>query len=136
MSGYKVNRIDDVPEPDYQKDPGEADWHAIRMHFGIDSFGANAYVQPEAGRPLVGDHSESDTRHEELYYVARGHATFTVDGEEIDAPEGTLVYVPDPDSTRSALARADGTTVLCLGGAPGEAFTVSSWEAKYDLADR
>jgi hypothetical protein len=139
MSGYKVTRIEDVPEPDYRKDPGEADWHAIRMHFGINAFGVNAYIQPEAGNPVVGEHSETEesgTRHEELYYVARGHATFTVDGEDVDAPEGTFVYVSDPASRRSAVAHVDGTTVLCVGGTPGEAFTVSSWEAKYPVPAR
>jgi len=134
MSGYTVTRLHDVHRPDYRKDPGEADWYAIRMHLGIRSFGTNAYVQPEAGNPIVNEHTETDTRHEELYFVARGHATFTVDGEEVDAPEGTLVYVPDPASPRSAVAHVDGTTVLCFGGAPGEAFAVSAWEAKYDPA--
>jgi mannose-6-phosphate isomerase-like protein (cupin superfamily) len=129
---YEVTRIDDVPEPDYRKEPGEADWHAIRIRFGIRSFGVNAYTQQEAGRLVVGEHTETDTRHEELYYVADGHATFTIDGEEVDAPEGTLVYVPDPGSTRSAVAHVAGTTVLGLGGTPGEAFTVSEWESKYD----
>lgn len=134
-NGYRVSTIEEVPEPDYQKDPGEADWHAIRMYFGITSFGVNAYVQPDADRPVVGEHSETEesgTSHEELYYVARGHATFTVDGKEVDAPEGTFVYVPDPASVRSAVAHVAGTTVLCLGGTPGEAFTVSAWERKYE----
>lgn len=132
--GYKVARIDEIPSPDADPEPGDADWHAIRIHLGISSFGTNAYTQREAGGKVVGEHNESDTRHEELYYVARGHATFTVNGEEIDAPEGTLVYVPDPDAERSAVAHVAGTTVLGLGGTPGEAFTVSAWEQKYDPA--
>jgi hypothetical protein len=132
--GYQVTRIDDVPEPDFPKEEGEADWHAVRMHFGISSFGVNAYTQPEGGRPVVGEHDETDTRHEELYYVARGHATFTVNGEDVEAPEGTFVYVPDPGATRSAVAHVAGTTVLGFGGTPEEAFTVSEWERKYDPA--
>jgi hypothetical protein len=132
--GYQVTRIDDVPEPDFPKEEGEANWHAVRIHFGINSFGVNAYTQPQAGKPVVGEHDETDTRHEELYYVAGGHATFTVAGESIDAPEGTFVFVPDPDAVRSAVAHASGTTVLGFGGAPGEAFSVSEWERKYDPA--
>ena len=132
--GYQVTRIDDVPEPDFPKEEGEADWHAVRMHFGISSFGVNAYTQPEEARPVVGEHDETDTRHEELYYVARGHVTFTVNGEDVEAPEGTFVYVPDPGATRSAVARVAGTTVLGFGGTPEEAFTVSEWERKYDTA--
>lgn len=133
-ANYQVIHIDDVPDPDEQKAPGEADWRAVRIHFGISSFGVNASTQPEAGKPVIGEHSESDTRHEELYYVARGHATFTIEGEEIDAPEGTLVYVPDPAAMRSAVAQVAGTTVVGLGGTPGEAFSVSDWERKYDPA--
>jgi hypothetical protein len=130
--GYQVSRIDEVPDPDNDKEPGEADWHAIRIHFGISSFGANAYKQPQAGRHVVGEHTETDTQHEELYFVARGHATFRIDGEEVDAPEGTLVYVPDPDAIRSAVAHVAGTTVVGFGGRPGEAFSVSEWEQEYD----
>jgi hypothetical protein len=134
--GYQVTRIDDVPEPDFRKEEGEADWHAVRIHFGIRSFGVNAFTQPDAGRTVIGEHNETEgsgTSHEELYFVSRGHATFTVNGEDVDAPEGTFVYVPDPDAMRSAIARVAGTTVLCLGGAPGEVFA-SPWERKYDPA--
>jgi hypothetical protein len=133
-AGYEVIRLDDVPDPDHEKGPGQAHWRAIRIHLGISSFGVNAYTQPEPGKPVVGEHSEADTRHEELYYVSRGHATFTIEGEDIDAPEGTLVYVPDPAAMRSALAHVAGTTVLGLGGTPGEAFSVSDWERKFDPA--
>jgi len=52
----------------------------------------------------------------------------------VEAPAGTFVYVPDPASIRSAVAREPGTTVLCLGAAPGEAYSVSSWDQKYDPA--
>jgi uncharacterized cupin superfamily protein len=134
--GYHVIRIDDVPDPDEEKAPGDADWRAVRIHFGISSFGVNAYTQSQPGEPVVGEHSESDTRHEELYYVTRGHATFTIDGAAVDAPEGTFVYVPDPAAVRSAIAHVAGTTVVGLGGTPGEAFAVSEWERKYDPAAR
>lgn len=134
---YEVAKIEDIPELIYEQEPQEADWRPIRIHFGIRAFGTNAYVAREAGQQIVGEHSETDesgTRHEELYYVARGHATFTIEGQEIDAPEGTFVYVPDPDAVRSAVAHEPGTTVLCFGGTPGEAFEVSPWERKYDPA--
>jgi uncharacterized cupin superfamily protein len=135
-AGYHVIRIDDVPDPDQEKAPGDRHWRAVRIRFGISSFGVNAYTQPEPGKPIVGEHSEIDTRHEELYYVSRGHATFTIEGEEVDAPEGALVYVPDPGAMRSAVAHVAGTTVVCLGGTPGEAFSVSDWERTYDPAAR
>jgi quercetin dioxygenase-like cupin family protein len=124
--GYQVTRIDQIPE-------GEPDWRTVRIHFGIQSFGVNAYTARQEGG-IVGEHDESDTQHEELYYVSTGSATFTVDGETVEAPAGTFLYVPDPASVRSAVAHEAGTTILCLGGAPGEPFSVSEWEQKYDPA--
>ena len=49
-----------------------------------------------------------------------GRARFEVDGETLDAPAGTIVFLPEPTSRRHAVAEEDGTTVLALGGEPGE----------------
>ena len=131
--GYQVTHIDEIPEPEREREPDERIWHAVRIHFGIQSFGINAFTTRQPGN-LVGAHDEVDTRHEELFFVVKGRATFTVDGESVEAPEGTFVHVPDPASIRSAVAHEAGTVVLCLGGTPGEAFSVSSWEREYDPA--
>jgi quercetin dioxygenase-like cupin family protein len=130
-AGYTVTHIDEIPT--VQEGERVRDWHAVRIHFGIQSFGVNAYTATEKGE-ILGEHDESDTKHEELFYVSKGSATFTVDGETVEAPAGTFVYVPDPASIRSAVAHEPGTTILCLGGTPGEAFGVSDWEQKYDPA--
>lgn len=130
-AGYTVTHIDEIPT--VQEGNRLRDWHAVRIHFGIQSFGVNAYTATQEGE-IVGGHDEADTKHEELFYVTKGSATFTVDGEPIEAPAGTFVYVPDPASIRSAVAQEPGTTIICLGGAPGEAFSVSDWEQEYDQA--
>jgi mannose-6-phosphate isomerase-like protein (cupin superfamily) len=135
-AGYEVLHISEIPDPDAEKRPGDPDWHAVRIHFGIRAFGANANVAREDGGALIGEHTEVDTNHEELYVVSTGHATFTLDGEALEAPAGTFVYVRDPAVTRSAVARDRGTTVLAFGGTPGEAFSVSEWERTYDAGDR
>ena len=129
-AGYQVTHIDQIP---VSPEEGERDWHTVRIHFGIQSFGINAYTATQEG-VIVGEHDEDDTKHEELFYISKGSATFTIDGETVEAPAGTFVYVPDPASMRSAVAHEAGTTVLCLGGAPGEAYSVSAWEQKYDPA--
>ena len=106
-------------------------WAMIRSHFGISAFGVNAYVADEPGVAVIGEHDElgnSAGRHEELYFVADGHATFTVNGDEIDAPAGTFVFVRDPAAKRGAVATEAGTTVIIVGAKPGEAFTPSAWE--------
>jgi hypothetical protein len=132
-AGYQVTHIDRIHEPAGEKEPGERDWHAVRMHFGIQSFGVNAYRATKQGE-IVGEHDEVDTQHEELFFVASGNATFTIDGMSVEAPADTFVYVPDPASMRSAVAHEAGTTVVCVGGAPGKAFSVSAWEQKYEPA--
>jgi tetratricopeptide (TPR) repeat protein len=111
--------------------PTGSSWAMVRTQFGIQSFGVNAYIAGEAGKDVIGEHDElgvDSGGHEELYFVSNGHATFTVDGDEIDAPTGTFVFVRDPAAKRKAVAREPGTTVLVVGGTPSEAFTPSPWE--------
>jgi len=105
-------------------------WKPVRRTLGIEAFGINAYTG-DAGEHVVEEHDEQGGGaggHEEVYAVITGRATFTVAGDEIDAGPGTLVFVRDPAARRAAVAAADGTTVLALGGVPGEAFRPSPWE--------
>jgi quercetin dioxygenase-like cupin family protein len=113
------------------------DWHAIRRHFDVRGFGVNANVAVEPG-VIVEAHDEThpDGGQEELYLVLSGHATFTLDGEDVDAPAGTLVFVRDPAVKRGAAAREAGTTLLCVGGRPGQPFRVSTWEYSRRAGDR
>jgi quercetin dioxygenase-like cupin family protein len=102
-------------------------WRPIRSRFGIQAFGVNAYTA-EPGHEVVEEHTESQYQHEELYIVVQGRATFTLDREEVDAPSGTLVHLPDPAVGRMAVAVDPETTVLALGAKRGEAFQPSAWE--------
>ena len=102
-------------------------WKPIRRTLGVTAFGINAYTGAAAGDEVVEDHTETQLGHEEIYAVLSGHATFTVDGEEVDAPAGTLVYIDDPAQQRRAVAREAGTTVLAIGGVPGK-HEPSAWE--------
>lgn len=105
-------------------------WRPVRRRFGIEAFGVNAY-SAEPGDEVVEHHDETGPGaggHEELYVVVRGRARFTLDGEDIDAPAGTFVFVRDPVVTRCAVAEEPDTTVLALGGKPGEPYRVSPWE--------
>lgn len=103
-------------------------WKPVRRPLGITAFGINAYTAANAGDEVVEDHTEESSGHEEAYLVVRGHATFTVDGEEVDAPWGTIVFLDEPRQRRHAVAKEPGTTVLALGGHPGALGEVSAWE--------
>jgi hypothetical protein len=94
----------------------------VREHLGIRAFGINAYTPAEDGT-LIGEHDESGSGQEELYIVLDGKATFEIDGERVDAPAGTFVFVR-PASRRKATG--DGT-VLALGATPGEAYQAIDW---------
>jgi tetratricopeptide (TPR) repeat protein len=122
----RVTHLDDLPAL-----PGPPTWRPVRTELGVAAFGVNAFSAAAAGDLLIEEHDEASGgagRHEELYVVVRGHARFTVDGEEIDAPAGTLVFVPDPASRRVAFAVEGDTMALVVGGAAGEAFAPSPWE--------
>ena len=106
---------------------GSLVWKPVRKTLGVTAFGINAYTAANAGDEVVEDHTESQLGHEEIYAVVTGHATFTVDGEEVDAPAGTLVYLDDPAQRRSAVAKEPNTTVLAIGGRPGQ-HEISAWE--------
>ena len=94
----------------------------VREHLGIHAFGINAYTPGDDGT-LINEHDESQTGQEELYIVLDGNAIFEVDGDTVDAPAGTFVYV-GPGSRRKATG--DGT-VLAVGGTPGEAYQGIDW---------
>jgi mannose-6-phosphate isomerase-like protein (cupin superfamily) len=128
---YRVAHVTEIVTP-RREDPGKAPWRAVRRHFDIGSFGIAAYTAEAAGEVFTGDHTELDTRHEELFYVATGRAAIRVAGETVDAPAGTFVHVPDPAAVRGATALEPGTILLAVGGEPGKAYEVSPWERRYE----
>jgi tetratricopeptide (TPR) repeat protein len=122
----KVVRLDEIePTP-----IAGVNWRPLRSTLGIRAFGINAYTA-EPGEHVVEPHDESGGgagRHEELYVVLSGRATFTCGEETVDAPAGTCVFLDDPAERREAVAEEPGTTVLAIGGRVGEPYEVSPWE--------
>jgi tetratricopeptide (TPR) repeat protein len=101
-------------------------WKPVRRTLGIDAFGINAYTAG-AGEHVVEEHTEETLGHQEAYVVIAGRATFTLDADELDAPQGTIVFIRDPSVRRHAVAAEAGTTVLAIGGVPG-VHSPSAWE--------
>ena len=121
MKTLRLDEIDGIPVF------GTLVWKPVRKTLGVTAFGINAYRAESAGDEVVEEHTEEQLGHEEIYVVVSGHATFTVDGEEVDAPAGTLVYLDDVAQKRHAVAKEAGTTVLAVGGVPGT-HEASAWE--------
>jgi mannose-6-phosphate isomerase-like protein (cupin superfamily) len=122
MTEYAVARLDEIDE----LTDGRSPWRPVRHHFGITSFGVNAFIGHEPGDRIINEHDEAE-EHEELYVVQSGHARFELDGEEVDAPAGTLVFAR-PGVKRTAFAEEPETTLIAIGGTPGEAYEPDGWE--------
>jgi len=124
MDRYAVAHVDDIEE----LDDGRASMRAVRHHFGISSFGVNAWIAREAAARIINEHDESEPdSNEELYLVLRGRASFEIDGERFDAPSGTFVFVR-PGVKRTAFAEEPGTTIIVVGGVPGKPYEPGGWE--------
>jgi mannose-6-phosphate isomerase-like protein (cupin superfamily) len=100
----------------------------VREQLGIHSFGITALTTGEDGT-LVNDHDELSSGQEELYFVLDGTATFEVDGETIEAPQGTFLYV-GPEARRKATGSG---TILAMGGTPGEVYQAVDWGEAWPL---
>jgi uncharacterized cupin superfamily protein len=124
MSAYRKASLDEMAAEKWPH------WIPVRYFFGIDAFGVNAY-RAKTGDSAVPEHDETDSGHAELYYVATGGARFTIDGEDVDAPAGTFVYLADPATTRAAHATADDTVVVAIGSSRGKAYEVLGWDTQY-----
>jgi hypothetical protein len=92
-------------------------WRPVRSALGTRIIGIAAYTAERAGQPLVEEHCEDEDGrgHEEIYVVLSGKATFTLDGERLDAVAGTFVLV-SPQVRRSAIATEPDSAILALGG--------------------
>ena len=109
-------------------------YRPIRHHLGITAFGVTAWTAHAAGDRVVNEHDEDDpTADQELYLVLRGHAVFELDGSQVDAPAGTLVFVT-PGTNRVAVATEDDTTVIVVEGTPGKGYEARGWELWAPLA--
>jgi tetratricopeptide (TPR) repeat protein len=136
--GYVLARLDEL-EPAPLAAPDAADdgrrRFNVRTLFDITSFGVQAFSAP-GGIDVINAHDEmllGEAGQEELYIVLQGAATFEIDGETVEAPEGSLVHV-QPTAMRKATAKDDGTTILVVGGTPGKAYEPAPEEASQAFA--
>ncbi len=126
MRDWTAVNVDEVEAVSWQGT--QLQWRPIRHALGAHLIGMAAFTAERTGQPLIEPHRESaDGRgHEEVYVVLRGRAAFTLDGEPLDAPAGTLIRV-DSQVHRQATAAEDDTAVIALGGDPSFRPSASEW---------
>lgn len=125
---WKVAHIDQLPVEEGSS-PG-TEWKPVRRFFDIGAFGTNLSRATSAGDVLTHDHDETSGNHEELFLIVSGHAVYRVGGEEIDAPAGTFLWVPDPSVVRGVVAKEPGTVMFVVGAERGAAFRPSDWDTE------
>ena len=103
---YHVSSLDELGE-------GHG-FRKVRAALGVTAFGVNGIVFPPR---YEGPNHFHDTQ-DELYFVHRGTATFTFDGEEHEVGDGGLVHV-ESTTNRQLSNRTDDELVLLVVGGKG-----------------
>jgi len=105
--GYQVSSLDDLGS-------GHG-FRKVRAPLGVTAFGVNGIVFPPR---YEGPNHYHDTQ-DELYFVHRGTATITVDGDEHVVGEGGLVHVESTTHRQIANRTDDDLVLLVVGGKGG-----------------
>jgi mannose-6-phosphate isomerase-like protein (cupin superfamily) len=104
--GYSISSLDALGEG--------YGFRKVRAPLGVTAFGVNALVFPPH---YEGPNHFHDTQ-DELYFVHRGTAVFTFEGEEREVGEGGLVHV-ESTTHRMISNRTDDDLVLFVVGGKG-----------------
>ena len=94
-----------------------------REALGISSFGMNV-IELEPNCSGYPKHDHGDDGHEEVYVVLRGSLVLEANGAERSLSRGDIVRVA-PETVRKFVTRAEGATLLALGGTPGKPYAPS-----------
>jgi uncharacterized cupin superfamily protein len=87
----------------------------VRAALGVTAFGVNAIVFPPHYEGPNHFHDEQD----ELYFVHRGTATFTFDGDEHVVEDGGLVHVESTTHRQISNRTDEDLVLLVVGGKDG-----------------
>jgi quercetin dioxygenase-like cupin family protein len=104
--GYQVSSLDELGDG--------YGFRKVRQPLGVTAFGVNAVVFPPRYTGPEHYHDQQD----ELYFVHRGTATFTIDNQDHEVGEGGLVHV-ESTTPRRVSNRTDEDLVLFIVGGKG-----------------
>jgi mannose-6-phosphate isomerase-like protein (cupin superfamily) len=122
--GYSISSLDALGEG--------YGFRKVRVPLGVTAFGANALVFPPH---YEGPNHFHDTQ-DELYFVHRGAAVFTVDGEEHEVGEGGLVHVESTTHRMISNRTDDDLVIFVVGGKGGYVERDGHVVSEEDLAKR
>jgi uncharacterized cupin superfamily protein len=105
--GFHVSSLDELGEG--------YGFRKVRKALGVTAFGVNGLVFPPHYEGPNHFHETQD----ELYFVHRGTATFSFDGEEHEVGEGGLVHVESTTHRMIANRTDDDLVLLVVGGKGG-----------------
>jgi mannose-6-phosphate isomerase-like protein (cupin superfamily) len=105
--GYSISTLDELGEG--------YGFRKIRTALGVTAFGVNALVFPPAYEGPAHYHDRQD----ELYFVHRGTAVFTIDGEDHEVGEGGLVHVKSTTHRRVSNRGDTDLVLFIVGGKDG-----------------
>ena len=123
MEATTVKKIQDIaPYAGPHAIPGIR-FRPAREALGVSSWGMNVLeLDPQcAGYP---EHDHKSDGHEEVYVVLKGSVVAQIDGAEHVLGAGDMIAVPGT-KRRKFITRAEGATLLALGGTPGKAYAPS-----------
>ena len=122
--GYQVSSLDELGEG--------YGFRKVRQPLGVTAFGVNALVFPAR---YEGPNHYHD-RQDELYFVHRGRATFTFDGEEHEVGEGGLVHVESTTHRMISNRTDEDLVIFIVGGKDGYVERDGHVVSDEDLAKR
>jgi mannose-6-phosphate isomerase-like protein (cupin superfamily) len=122
--GYQVSSLDELGEG--------YGFRKIRQPLGVTAFGVNALVFPPGYDGPAHYHDHQD----ELYFVHRGTATFTFDGEDHEIAEGGLVHVESTTHRQVSNRGKDDLVLFIVGGKGGYVERDGQLVGPEDLAKR
>jgi mannose-6-phosphate isomerase-like protein (cupin superfamily) len=122
--GYQVSSLDELG--------GDYGFRKVRAALGVTAFGVNGIVFPPHYEGPNHYHETQD----ELYFVHRGTATFTFDGEEREVGEGGLVHVESTTHRMISNRTDEDLVLLVVGGKDGYVERDGHVVSDEDLAKR
>src|ERR1043165_6710297 len=122
--GFHVSSLDELGEG--------YGFRKVRKALGVTAFGVYGLVFPPH---YEGPNHFHDTQ-DELYFLHRGAAVFTVDGEEHEVGEGGLVHVESTTHRMISNRTDDALVIFVVGGKGGYVERDGHVVSEEDLAKR